>query len=195
MAYPRRWQCPLSSRHGGPDVPPRPWAPLPIPGYPKTRQSLSNPGVSAPSLPVTPADGLPFPGAGYCVTHDSRKSRLHGDDPAGGTVPRLVEGGNGGSPAGHCRPHQRGPCRLHPGTVTGDQDEPLPPTTPSPTPSQILPLQHPFQMQAPSSPPDPTRQVVTTSERWGVDLWRILQVYNVSTSTQLPEIWNTIALT
>ena len=68
------------------------------------------------------------------MAHNARKIRHHGDDPAGGTVTQLAEGSNGGSPSGYIRPHRRGTCRRQPGTETGDQDEPCPPTPPFPTP-------------------------------------------------------------
>ena len=41
----------------------------------------------------------------------------------------------------------------------------VPPSPPTQTPSQILPLQQYIHMQAPAPPPAPTRQVITTTER------------------------------
>ena len=120
----RRCQCTLIRRNGVPDITPRPQAPSPTPGDPKTRHALSTPGI-----PVPPADGLPSPGAGYCVAHDALKIRHHGDKPLRGTVHRLVEGGDSGAPVGHLRPHKFGPIIFHPGTETGYQDKPCLPTT------------------------------------------------------------------
>ena len=70
-----------------------PGHPLISPGDPKTRHDLSTLGVPGPPLPGPPADSLPFPRAGYCMSHDARKIGRHGDEPAGGTVPRLVDRG------------------------------------------------------------------------------------------------------
>ena len=140
MARPGRGQHPLSRRYGGPGGTPLPRAPSPTPGNPKTQQSIHTPGVPGPPFPVPPADGLPFFGACNCLAHDICKIRRHGDDPAGCTVPRLVEGCDGGSPAGHCRPRQRGPHIRHSGTATGYQDKPHHPTTPSPTPNPNPPV-------------------------------------------------------
>ena len=53
---------------------------------------------------------------------------------------------------------------------------------------QILPFQQPFQLQAPSPPPDPTRQAVTPTEQWGTELRSLLLVCNASTAAQFPEI-------
>ena len=112
------------------------------PGHPYLPPDTQRPErVSAPwayltpSLQGPPSDGLPFPGAGNCVVHDAHKSRQHEDDPVGGTVPRLVEGGDSGSPAGHCCPHQCGPRRHHSSTATRYQDETHTPTTPYPPPN------------------------------------------------------------
>ena len=52
----------------------------------------------------------------------------------------------------------------------------VPPPPPPQPPNQILPLQQPFQMQAPSPPPAPTRKAVTLTERWGVELCILLRV-------------------
>ena len=174
MARPGRGHCTPSHRHGIPNVIPLPWAPSPTPGEPKTRHSLITPGIPAPPLSGPSADGLSFPGAGYCMAHDTRKRRSNGDEPVGGTIPRLVEGSDGGYPAGNLRPHQLGPCRHQPGTETGDQEDPRPPTTHTQPPIQILPLQHPFLMQSPYPPPDLTRQVVTPTERWVAELQSLL---------------------
>ena len=61
-------------------------------------------------------------------------------------------------------------------------------------PSQHIPLQKPFQMQAPAPTPEPTRQVVTSSEQWGVDLRSLLRICNARTTYQIPDIWRTMAL-
>ena len=57
------------------------------PDTPRNRESICNPGLPVPPLPSPPTDGLPFPGSGNRVAYDVRKSRYHGDDLAGGTVP------------------------------------------------------------------------------------------------------------
>ena len=67
---------------------------------------------------------------------------------------------------------------------------PLPP--PPQPPSQIIPLQQPFQMQAPAPPPAPTSQVVTPTERWRIYLRSLLRVFNTSTAAQLPDISRTV---
>ena len=139
MARPGRGHCTPSHRHGIPNVIPLPWAPSPTPGEPKTRHSLITPGIPAPPLSGPSADGLPFPGAGYCMAHDTRKRRSNGDEPVSGTIPRLVEVGNCKASAGHHRPHQRGTCRRHPGTETGDQEKPCTPT-PKPNSLAVAPL-------------------------------------------------------
>ena len=122
-----------------------------FPGHPQLpretprSETVSVPGTSlAPPLSGPYADGLPFPSAGYCVAQYARKIRRHGDNSAGGTIPRLVEGSDGGYPAGNLRPHQRGPCRHQPGTETGDQEDPRPPTTPHPTPNPNPPAAAPL---------------------------------------------------
>ena len=70
----------------------------------------------------------------------------------------------------------------------------LVPPTPPPHPlSQHIPLHHSFQIQAPASPPSPTRQAVTPEERWGADLWILLRICNSSTALQFPDIWRTVA--
>ena len=73
------------------------------------------------------------------VWHMMQKIRQHGDDPAGATVPRLIEVGNCGSPEGRCLPHHSVPHRRHYSTATGNQDKPCPPTNPSPTPNPNTP--------------------------------------------------------
>ena len=161
MDQPRRGHYPPSRRHGGPHVTPCPWAPSTILREPKTRHSLSNQDVTGPPLPCQPADGLPFLDAGYCMAHDALKRQHHGYNSAGGTVPRLVEGGGGGTPLGHHHPNQHGPCRRHPVQINGIRTSLAPPPTPTQTQSQILPLHNPFLMQAPSPPPAPARQAMT----------------------------------
>ena len=59
-------------------------------------------------------------------------------------------------------------------------------------PVQYIPLQQPFQMQAPAPLSAHTRQAVTPTERWGADLRSLLRICNVSTASQLPDIWRTV---
>ena len=52
----------------------------------------------------------------------------------------------------------------------------IPPPLPIQPPIHHIPLHQSFQLQAPAPPPAPTRQAVTPEERWGADLWSLLQI-------------------
>ena len=174
-----------------------PRAPSNTPRRPQDQTRSQYPGRTCPPPLSGPrADGIPFPGTGYSVAHDALKIRRHGDDPAGGTITRLVEGGNGGAQEGNCRPNYCGPGRRHPDIETGDQDEPRPPTTSYPTPKPNPPAAAPIS-DASAGPTVSTREA--GSDAKGEVGSRTTQPppslkrKHSGTAAQLTEIYNTIA--
>ena len=69
----------------------------------------------------------------------------------------------------------------------------VPPPPPPHPPNQYIPLQQPFQMQGQEPLPDPTRQAVMPTERWGADIRSLLRICNASTASHIPGIWSTVA--
>ena len=84
--HPRRLGGTTSGGDRFPGGTPRPQTSPPTPRHPKDREGIRIPGVPEPPLTGSPADGPPILFSGDRVSYDARKSRRHGDDPAGGTV-------------------------------------------------------------------------------------------------------------
>ena len=94
------------------------------------------------------------------MAYNACKSRRHGDDPSGGTFPQLIEEATIDPQQGI---DSLAIVDLVDTTLAQQQrisTSLVPPPSTSQPPSQILPLQQPFHLQAPSPPPDLTRQVV-----------------------------------